>query len=215
MSTRMEKVAQDVALKALRAAAATSDPVIDTERLRETFQARWPTQNSQRPMNDAITAVQAARNRAGQDADAWTTAITLAWQPAVEEAVQEYLQAARRCFKHGDPLQGAEILSDAVRATLGHIAATRNWPHGAHDDLYGIAAALGSNSGWPTTMEEFEQALDHRTKEGERLGASMGLPRSIRSGTYLEYPEDAEENGFSFATTAIELANQLAGQVAA
>ena len=68
-------------------------------------------------------------------------------------------------------------------------------------------------------MEDFEQALDHRTREGEHLGAtlgaSMGLPRSIRSGTYLEYPEDAEENGFSFATTAIELANRLAGQVAA
>ena len=112
-----------------------------------------------------------------------------------------------------------ETLTDAVRATLGHIAATRNWPHSAHEDLYRIAAALGSNRDWPATMEEFQRALEKCTKEGEHLGAtlgaSMGLPGSIRFGTYLEYPEDAEENGFLFATTAIELAHSLAGQGAA
>ena len=29
-----------------------------------------------------------------------------------------------------------ETLTDAVRATLSHIAAARNWPHGTHEDLY-------------------------------------------------------------------------------
>ena len=46
------------------------------------------------------------------------------------------------------------------------------------------------------------------------MGASMGLPKSLKFGTYAEYPEDAEENGFSFATTAIELATSLAVQAA-
>ena len=45
------------------------------------------------------------------------------------------------------------------------------------------------------------------------MGASMGLPDSLKFGTYHENPEDAEENGSSFATTAIELANRLAAQV--
>ena len=219
MSTRMEKVAEDVALKALRAAAATSDPPLDPEALTEAFQAGWPVEDSRRPMNDATTAAQAAGNRANQDADAWTTAIAQAWQPAVEEVVQEYLQAARHCFKQGDPLQGVETLTDAVRATLGHIAATRNWPHNAHDDLYGIAAALGSNSDWPTTMDEFQRALDNCTTEGDdlgaALGASMGRPRMLKFGTYAEDPDGPEEEGFLFATTTIELANRMAGQVPA
>ena len=46
------------------------------------------------------------------------------------------------------------------------------------------------------------------------MGASLGLPESLKFGTYCENPEDAEENGFSFAKTAIELANHLAAQAA-
>ena len=108
MSTRMEKVAQDVALKALRSAAATSDPPLDPQTLTEAFQAGWPVRDRQRPMNDTITAAgRAASQCAGQDADAWTSTFSQAWHPAVEEAVQEYLQDARYSFKHGDPLQGA------------------------------------------------------------------------------------------------------------
>ena len=220
MSTRMERVAQDVALKALRSAAATSDPPLDPEQLTEAFQARWPARDSQSPMNNAITAAaQAASACANQDPAAWTTAIAQAWQPAVEEVVQEYLQAARHCFKQGDPLQGVETLTDAVRATLGHIAATRNWPHNAHDDLYGIAAALGSNRDWPANMDEFQRALDNCTREGEDLGAalcaSMGRPDMLKFGTYAGDPDGPEEEGFLFATTTIELANRMAGLAAA
>ena len=65
-------------------------------------------------------------------------------------------------------------------------------------------------------MQEFDQALDNCSEEGKHLGsalgASMGLPSSIRFGTYAEEPESAEENGLSFAETVIELANRLAGQ---
>ena len=86
-----------------------------------------------------------------------------------------------------------EALTDAVRATLGHIAAVRNWPHNTHDDLYSIAAALGSGSEWPNTMEEFDRALEGVSKEGDNLcaalGASMGRPRMLKFGVYAENPD--------------------------
>ena len=219
MNTRMEKAAQDVALTALRIISHVAQPTPQLEKIKEDFQARWPVPDSNRPMNDAISAVaQAVSSCTGQDADTWKTTVSQTWQPAVEEVVEAYFKAARASFQKGDALEGAEILTDAVRATLGHIAATRDWPHGTHDDLYSIAAALGGRTGWPENLEEFDKALDNCSKEGKRLGsalgASTGLPRSITFGTYAEYPEDAEENGFSFATTAIELATSLAVQAA-
>ena len=170
-------------------------------------------------MNDAISAVaQAVSSCTGQDADTWKTTVSQTWQPAVEEVVEAYFKAAKASFQKGDALEGAEILTDAVRATLGHIAATRDWPHGTHDDLYSIAAALGSRTEWPNTIKELDQALETASKEGRHMsasmGASMGLPKSLKFGTYAEYPEDAEENGFSFAMTAIELATSLAVQAA-
>ena len=219
MKTRMEKVAEDVAIAALRKVAPAAQPPLQADKLKEAFQARWPVPDSRRPMNDAMgAAALAASNCGGQDADTWETTMSQAWQPSVEEVVEAYFKAARTSFQKGDALEGAEILTDAVRVTLGHIAATRNWLHNTHDDLYSIAAALGSGSEWPNTTEEFDQALETASKEGQHMsasmGASMGLPKSLKFGTYAEYPEDAEENGFSFATTAIELATSLAVQAA-
>ena len=219
MNTRMEKAAQDVALTALRILSHVAQPTPQLEKIKEDFQARWPVPDSKRPMNDAMSAVaQAVSSCTDQDEDTWKTTLSQTWQPAVEQVVEAYFKAARASFQRGDALEGAEILTDAVRATLGHIAATRDWPHGTHDDLYSIAAALGGRTGWPENLEEFDKALDNCSKEGKRLGsalgASTGLPRSITFGTYAEYPEDAEENGFSFATTAIELATSLAVQAA-
>ena len=219
MNTRMEKVAQDVALTALRTVSHVAQPTPQLEKIKEDFQARWPVPDSNRPMNDAISAVaQAVSSCTGQNADTWKTTVSQTWQPAVEEVVESYFKAARASFQKGDALEGAEILTDAVRATLGHIAATRDWPHGTHDDLYSIAAALGSRTEWPNTIKELDQALETASKEGQHMsasmGASMGLPKSLKFGTYAEYPEDAEENGFSFATTAIELATSLAVQAA-
>ena len=92
MNTRMEKVAEDVALTALRSAGTASDPPLEPETLKEAFRARWPTQDSQRPMNDAMgAAAQAAGNCSGQDAESWQTTMSRAWQPAVEEVVAEGL----------------------------------------------------------------------------------------------------------------------------
>ena len=46
---------------------------------------------------------------------------------------------------------------------------------------------------------------------GAALGASMGRPDMLKFGVYAENPNGAEEDGFLFATTTIELANRLAG----
>ena len=217
MNTRMEKVAQDVALTALRIVTHVAQPTPQLERIKEDFQARWPVPDNNRPMNDAMTAVvQAVSSCTGQDADTWKTTVSQTWQPAVEEVVEAYFKAARTSFQKGDALEAAEILTDAVRATLGHIAATRDWPHGTHNDLYSIAAALGGRTEWPENLEEFDKALDNCSKEGKRLGsalgASTGLPRSITFGSYVDAPGSAEEDGLSFAETVIELANRLAGE---
>ena len=216
MTSRMEKVAQDIALTALRQASPTGDPPLKLETIKEAFQAGWPVPDSTMPINDAMSAAaQAASDCTSQDAENWQMAVSQAWQTAVQETVDQYFKDARNSFQKREYLKGSETLTDAVRATLGQIASVRNWPHATHDDLYAIAAALGSGTGWPENLEEFDKALDNCSKEGKRLGsalgASTGLPDSIRFGTYLEDPQDAEENGLSFAETVIELANRLAG----
>jgi hypothetical protein len=217
MTTRMEKVAEDIALAALRKATLTTKPPLQLETLKEAFQARWPVAESNRPMNNAMrAAAQVVSSCTDEEGQSWQSTVSQAWQPAVWEAVEEYFKIARHSFRKGEYLQGAETLTDAVRATFGHIAATRNWPHGTQDDLYSIAAALGSRTGWPGNLEEFDKALDNCSKEGKRLGsalgASTGLPRSITFGSYVDAPGSAEEDGLSFAETVIELANRLAGE---
>ena len=217
MTTRMEKVAEDVALTALGKAGYEARTALHLEASKGAFQALWPIPDSTRPMNDAInTAAQAASNCTGQDAETWQSKVGQVWQPAVEEVVEVYLKTARHSFERGDIRQGAETLTDAVRATLGSIAASRNWPHSSDDNLFRAAAALGSETGWPQTTEEFDQSLASLSKEGHHLnsalGASMGLPSSIAFGTYSEDPKTAEESGLSFARTIMDLAKRLAGQ---
>ena len=220
MYTRMEKVARDVALKVLLKSASAAQQPLQPEMIKEAFLAEWPLPDSNTPMKDAMGAVvQAVGNCSGQGADTWETAVSQQWQAAVEEVVEEYFKAAHASFEKREPLEGVEILTDAVRATLGHIAAVRNWPHGSHDDLYSIAAALGSGSEWPDTLEEFDRALENCSDEGDELtaalGVSMGRPAMLKFGSYLENPDGPKEDGILFATLTIELANRLAGQAAA
>ena len=216
MKTRMEKVTEDITLTALKRVCSTTKTPPLTEKLREAFQAGWPIPGSEYPMNDAIGGAARLAGSVGQDPDTWKETMAEAWQPAVETVVAEYLKSARESFQRGEHAQGAETLTDAVRATIGHIAASRNWPHSTDDSLFRTAAALGSGAGWPQSTEEFNQALASLSKDGDylnsALGASIGLPRSIAFGTYLEDPENAEENGLGFATVVIELAHRLAGQ---
>ena len=221
MTTRMETVAQDIALAALRRAGAAAEPPLQPEKLQEGFRARWPVEDSRLPMNDAMSAVAAAAAEGGseQERETWKARVEEAWSAAVEETVKGYFEAARHSFEKGHPLEGVETLTDTVRAVLGHIAAARKWPHNDREGLYRIAVALGSGREWPEGMEEFEQALDNVSKEGmdlcSSLGASMGRPDMLKFGVYAERPEGAEEDGFLFAEATIELANRLASQDAA
>ena len=90
MHSRMEKVAKDVALAALRSASTASDPPLAYDALKEVFQAGWPTKDSQRPMKDAMSASGHAASRcSAQNADSWKTAISLTWQTVVKEVVHE------------------------------------------------------------------------------------------------------------------------------
>ena len=219
MNTRMENVTEDVAFRALQKTAPATQPPFQLEKLKEAFRAEWPLPDSNTPMKDAMhAAAQAASSSSAQDADTWETTMSQAWQPAVEEMVEEYFKAARRSFRKGEHLEAVETLTDAVRATLGRIAAVRNWPHGSNDNLYRITAALGSGSEWPQTTGDLDQALQNCSKEGRNMStafaASMGRPDMLKFGVYAENPDDAEEDGFLFATTAIDLANQLAGRTA-
>ena len=162
-------------------------------------------------MNDAIgAAAQAATSCAGQDGETWKAAVSQAWQPVARETAQEYLRTAREDFRKGDLTQGAENVTDAVRATLGYISAVRGWPDTTDEDLHMAATALASGHGWPETMEELDDALDNMSEKGKHLNAclraSMGLPDSIAFGAYTDDPDDAEENGFLFAETVMALA---------
>ena len=217
MTTRMEKVAEDVALAALRKTAHTAGTPLDMAVLKKAFLERWPVPDSNRPMSDAVGATALVVGSCiDQNPESWGTAVAQAWQPAVQETVEEYFNTARLNFQKGEALEGLEILTDAVRATLGHIAMARNWPHSTDDDLYRITAALGSGTGWPGTTEELDRALENASKDGQEMsaamGASMGRPRMLKFGAYEEDPDGAEEDGFLFAKTTVELVNRLAGQ---
>ena len=105
MNTRMEKVAEDIALAVLRKVGSTARPPLRTETLKEAFQARWPTSDSSTPMNDAMNAAaQAVGNCINQDPESCKTAVSQVWQPAVEEVVEEYFKAAKHSFRKGQPL---------------------------------------------------------------------------------------------------------------
>ena len=220
MTTRMERVAEDVALAALGKTSALAEPPLQPEKLQGRFRATWLAGDGMLPLNDAMSAAvdAAAHSTHKPDWESWKTLMEDAWSKAVEEVVERYFRAAQHSFEKGQPMEGVETLTDAVRATLGHIAATRRWPHGTQDDLYSIAAALASGNGWPDEMEEFDQALKDASPEGKNLcaalGASMGRPRMLKFGVYQEDPDGPEKDGILFARTAIELANRLADQEA-
>ena len=85
MTTRMEKVARDVAVTAAKKAGATQHSALDQQEFEAAFQAAWPTPDSVRPMNDAInTAAQAASYCTAQDRDIWQITLNRFWHPRSE-----------------------------------------------------------------------------------------------------------------------------------
>ena len=101
MTTRMEKVAEDIALAALRNAGSSANPPLHPETLAKAFQAGWPVPDSRTPMNDAMSAVaQAAISCTGRNAEGWKTTARGAWKAAVQEAVEGYLRGClQRSFR--------------------------------------------------------------------------------------------------------------------
>ena len=186
MTTRMEKVAENIALAALRKASALAGLPTQPEKLHERFRATWPTGDSRLPLNDAMSAAvdAAVRSANEQDRESWKTTVSEAWRQAVQEATEGYFDAAQRNFTEGHTLEGVENLTDAVRATLGHIAAARNWAHSTHNDLYRIAAALATGATLPGEKENLYNVLDKASEDGmdlcSALGASMGRPDMLR-----------------------------------
>ena len=63
MPTRMEKVAEDVALAAIRNASTAAAVLLPAEKLQESFRAAWPTGESRTPINDAMNAVRQRNDR--------------------------------------------------------------------------------------------------------------------------------------------------------
>ena len=217
MTTRMEKVAEDVARAALQRACRSAEPrPVEPEKVKEALSETRAPEESQQPLNDALKAAinAAAASWKQPDQETWKALIDKAWPQAVDDTVREYFESARRSFDGGDQLQGLETLTDAVRATFGYIAATRQWPHATDSDIYCISAGLGSNGQWPHTLEDLDQALINASREGEEMGlamsASMGRPKMYSFGSYEGDTDTAEKEGLLFATTAIELANRLA-----
>ena len=152
MATRMEQNTEKIALAVLQNICVAVEPPLSMEKLKKNFYARWPTEGSRYPINDAMRAAQNAaiaskeRKRSGwsEEEGTWKTPIADVWDEVVSETVARYFDRARKSFDRGEPLEGTETLTDAVRAALGYIAATREWPHGTRGELYNVAEGLAA-----------------------------------------------------------------------
>ena len=222
MNTRMENVAERIALGALRKVCVLVESPLSMEDFEKDFHSRWPRESSRFPLDDAmkvaLVAAIASKGEALGEWDhegrSWKNPMVDAWDLAVNEAVEEYFDNAQVSFEREEHLEGTEILTDAVRATLGYIAAGRGWPHSSDDDLYRVAAALATSGNFPKDEENLYSLLDEASDEGMdlcgALGASMGRPDSIKCGLYGDGLDVVQDDARRFARTTIELANRLA-----
>ena len=221
MPTRMESVTEEIALSFLKSVSSAMKPPLPLEKLEKDFYARWPAEGSKLPMNDAIRAARNAavagkdRTRSGRDEEAgiWETPIADAWDEAVTKTVARYFDKARRSFDEGKPLEGTETLTDAVRAAVGFIAATREWPHATREDLYNVAEGLAAGA-LPKENDNVFEYPDTVSEEGVELcsffAASMGGPDSVRFGLFYDSQDGSNEDAIRFAERTIELAGRLA-----
>ena len=219
MKTKMETVAEEVALEVLLKVSTVVEPPIHLEQLKRSFYSKFTASAGQFPMSEAMNAaLHAAVVSKGQAAAEWNTLIVETWERVVNEAVEEYFSRAERSFDGDEHLEGTEILTDAVRVVLGYIAARRGWPHATDDDLYKTVAALATGGGFPSDDENLYVLLDGASPAGMdlcgALGASMGRPDSVKCGFYGDSPKDVRRDALLFARTTIQLANWLAGEKA-
>lgn len=221
MATRMEQATEKMALAVLRKIGVAVEPPLSMEKLKKNFYARWPTEGSRFPINDAMLAARNAaiaskgRTRSGWDEEKGTlqTPIADAWDEAVAETVAQYFDKARKTFDRGQPLDGTEALTDAVRAALGYIAATLQWPHGTQGELYNVAEGLAAGA-LPKEDDNASEYPDTVSEEGVDLcsafAASMGRPASVKFGLFYNSQDGSDEDAIRFAERTIELAGRLA-----
>ena len=117
-----------------------------------------------------------------------------------------------RSFAEGNPMEGTEALTDAVRAALGYIAARREWPHGTQTDLYDVTTALATGT-LPEDDDKASELLDSAPEEGIDLcsafAASMGQPASVKFGMFYDSRDGCDADATMFARRSIELARRL------
>ena len=215
MKTKMEMVAEEVALEVLQRVSTAVKPALHLEQLKRNFYSKFTPGAGQFPMNEAMNAaVYAAVASKGQAADEWNTPIVETWERVVDETVEEYFSRAERSFDGDEHLEATETLTDAVRVVVGYIAARREWPHATDDDLYKTAAALATGGGFPSDDENLYMLLDDASAEGMdlcgALGASMGRPDSVKCGLYDDNFEGVRQEARLFARMTVDLANRLA-----
>ena len=171
-------------------------------------------------MNDAMRAARNAaiaskeRTRSGWDEEGtWKTPIADAWDEEVSKAVAQYFDKSQKNFVRGESFEGTETLTDAVRAALGYIAATREWPHGTREDLYNVAEGLAAGA-LPKENDNVFEYPDTVSEEGIDLcsafAASMGRPASVKFGLFYDSKDGSDEDAIMFARRTIELAQRLA-----
>ena len=221
MATRMEQATEKIALAVLQNVSVIVEPPLSMEKLKKNFYARWPSEGSKFPMNDAMLAARNAviaskepvRSGWNEEEGTWKTPIADAWDEVVAETVAQYFDKAWKSFDRGDSLEGTEILTDAVRAALGYIAATREWPHGTQGELYNVAEGLATGS-LPKEDDNWWEYPDTATDEGAEFrsffAASMGRPSSVKFGLFYDSQDGSDEEAVMFARRAIELARRLA-----
>ena len=222
MTTKMERATEKVALRVLQRISTSAEPPILLEKLKSNFYTAWPQQGSRFPINDAMRAAlqsEAASKegtpsrRRDEGRPAGMYPMTERWEHATAAAIEEYFQTAEQSFSQGNPLDGTEALTDAVRTAIGHIAATREWPHGTRTDLYDATTALATGT-MPLDDENVSELLDAAPEEGINLcsafAASMGQPKSVKFGLFYDSNDGCNQDATMFARMTVDLARRLA-----
>ena len=81
MTTRMEKVAEHIALTVLRKASTLATPPFQPRKIHHRLRTMWPKGDSRLPMNEAISATVAAvaQSAAVPNGPSWITWVQDAW----------------------------------------------------------------------------------------------------------------------------------------
>ena len=168
--------------------------------------------------NAAIASKERTRSDWNEEERTWKTPIADTWDEVVSETVSQYFEQAQKSFDRGEPLEGTEALTDAVRAALGYIAATREWPHGTQGELYNVAEGLATGA-FPKENDNVLEYPETVSEEGIDLcsafAASMGRPASVTFGLFYDSKGGSDKDAIRFAERTIELAKLLAKNKAA